>query len=983
LSTNLAQYTNFFAGALSRVRIHTGTLSEQDILNNYLADAQAYNAAGSTTWTGGSANWNATANWTNDTVGTSGKAVQILSGSVSVTNSVAPGLLEELDIINGTVELTESGSRIDTKTPFILGRDSENTATLNLERGTIAVSSSRGPAFIDMGFNGAESTLSLGGMDTMATLSASRIQAFADGTADIQIRSGALLELDGVQSDTLTNTSMSVAGGTLRNRSGSTMGYLHNIPQVKISTGGVIFDAVAGSTMAVASSLLHDDSDPAGGGLRKTGSGTLVLSSTNTYAGDTSVEAGVLALSPRLLDGLVYQLDSSSNALSTLQMDAASNVVSWADANDSGILFTTNKTEISPVYDSTLFGGRGGLRFTRDSTICRLAANRETRVQSVFAVISTTSGNNNGGLWGSSENDYGIRVYPSYIEYAGNANDFASTGWMYMNGISGKALTIGQPIVMTAISGSARNWTTAIGDYWGNTTHRRVYKGDIAEILVYDRRLDDHERQEVEAYLMAKWLGTVPAPQFSSTLLPENTAMSIQSGASVELGGTSAQLSSLSGVGSIGNKGSALSTLKVGGLDASSIYTGSITGNVALTKIGNGQIELAGMNTYEGATTVEAGTLRLITGIYSVTGLVYRLDASLTNTINTLIDGSNVTSWADAEGSEFSFHQTASTNCPVYDATLFSGRGGIRFGIGGRKRMVAASTTKAQTVFAVNMLRDMSNVDNCGLWGESGADHNGIRIGSGNGWRFPGDGNDFHQISAGGSFYINGVISNNIAIVGAPYLLTSVSGSQKNFKAAIGDYWFSASYTQRYYRGEVAEILVYDRQLTDLERKTVETALMAKWFPENDGPIIPESAAVSVATGATLDLSGGTVTIASLAGSGMVSNGTLTVTGNISPEGTLKFTATPTLTGTLMLDILADGSCDSLAVNGPIDVSGLDLVLNLPETVPTVGSYTLVSASGDVTGTFASATTEGPWTLVYNPSSIQLIYASGTLIMVR
>jgi hypothetical protein len=181
----------------------------------------------------------------------------------------------------------------------------------------------------------------------------------------------------------------------------------------------------------------------------------------------------------------------------------------------------------------------------------------------------------------------------------------------------------------------------------------------------------------------------------------------------------------------------------------------------------------------------------------------------------------------------------------------------------------------------------------------------------------------------------------------------------------------------------VAEILVYDRQLTDLERKTVETALMAKWFPENDGPIIPESAAVSVATGATLDLSGGTVTIASLAGSGMVSNGTLTVTGNISPEGTLKFTATPTLTGTLMLDILADGSCDSLAVNGPIDVSGLDLVLNLPETVPTVGSYTLVSASGDVTGTFASATTEGPWTLVYNPSSIQLIYASGTLIMVR
>jgi autotransporter-associated beta strand protein len=409
---------------------------------------------------------------------------------------------------------------------------------------------------------------------------------------------------------------------------------------------------------------------------------------------------------------------------------------------------------------------------------------------------------------------------------------------------------------------------------------------------------------------------------------------------------------------------------------------GSITGNVAVTKIGNGLISFAGQSSYTGTTTVEAGTLRLIAGTGSVTGLVYRLDASQTNTFTTLADGSNVTSWADAEGSGFTFDQAISTNCPVYDATLFGGRGGIRFGVGSSKRMVGSSVTNAQTVFAVNIIRDTSN-DNGGFWGRNSED-SGLRIG-GTTWYYPGNDNDFHNAAAGGIVYMNGIISNAVATVGQPHLVTSVRGSPwTNFEPAIGNYWGSPSWPGRYYRGDVAEILVYDRQLTDEERQTVELSLMAKWFPAvGSGSILPPSAGVSIAAGATLDLSDGTVTIASLAGGGTVSNGALTVTGDVSPEGTLTFAETPTLTGTLTLDILANGSCDSLAVNGPIDVSALDLNLNLPETAPSVGSYTLVSATGNVTGAFESASVPSPWTLVYEPSAIRLVYASGTLILLR
>jgi autotransporter-associated beta strand protein len=980
LKYGTADYTNFFAGALSRVRIHTGTLSEQDVLNNYLVDARAYNEANSAVWTGGDGNWNETANWTNGTVGGSGQAVRILSGSVGVTNNVSPSVLSALDIVSGTVGLSESASRLDTKTPFVLGRGKGSSAVLNLDRGSMSVSSSAGPAIMELGVSGAESVFSVGGP---AALYASRVRVFEGGSGDIQAKGGAFLELDGVVSDTPTNVSMSVAGATLRNKTGSTMGYLYNVPEVKISTGGVAFEAVAGSKMSVASSLLHDDSGPAaGGGLRKIGSGTLVLSSTNTYAGETSVEAGTLALSPRLLDGLVYRLDASTNALSTLQLDGTSNVVAWADANGSGFLFTTNKTEICPVYDAALFGGRGGLRFSRNTTICRLVANRTCLAQTVFAVISPASGNSLGGLWGQSEQDYGIRANASSLQYAGNANDFSSTGWMYRNGILGNAFTLGQPVVFTAISGVSRNWVTAIGDYWGNTTHRRVFKGDIAEILVYDRRLDDREHQEVEAYLMAKWLGTGEMPSFSSSLLPDDTAMSIRSGASVELGGTSVQLSTLTGVGSIGNRCSTQSSLAVGGLDAGGIYAGAITGNVAFTKIGGGRVILAGPNTYTGLTTVESGTLMLATGGTSVTGLVYRLDASQTNTLTTLADGSNVTVWADAEGSGFTFATTNDLNCPVYDRTLFNGRGGLRFGLSGsRGRMIGSAVTNAQTVFAVNMIRDTSN-DNGGFWGRDGED-SGLRIG-GTTWYYPGNNNDFHNAAAGGIVFMNGVISNAVATVGQPHLVTSVRGSPwTSFKPAIGDYWASSQWINRFYRGEVAEILVYDRRLTELERQTVEAALMAKWFPATSGSVLPQTASVSVAAGATLDLAGGAVTLEALSGGGLVTNGQLTVTGAVAPAGTLTIEGSPTLTGTFVADIPTEGTGDCLAVTGSLDLSGLALAPNLPVTRPSTTSYTVITAAGGITGTFESVSLSGPWSVRYSPTSVRLVYFRGTLIQIR
>lgn len=981
---NTTQYTNFFSGALSRVRIHTGLLSDQDVLNNYLVDALSYNSAASTVWTGGSGNWNDPAYWTNGIVGASSKAVRILSGTVAVTNSVAPSSLSSLDLVSGTVSFADNNARLDTKTPFVVGRSPGNSGALNLSYGSLTVSSAAGPAIVNLGMDGATSSLSLGGASGSVAVNASQVRAFAGaGSAAIQVNTNGILELDALVAEVPTNApSITVSGGTLRSRAGlPSMGYSYNVPQVKVSTGGAVFDWVAGSTQSVSAALAHDGAGAfKDGGLRKVGAGMLILSGTNSYTGDTSVEAGTLSLASRLTDGLVYRLDASSNALSTLQFADGSNVVSWADANGSGLLFATNKAEKCPVYDAALFNGRGGLRFNRDEDISRrLTASRISRAQSVFVVMNPASNNSLGGLWGLADGDYGLRLTSTAVQFCGNGNDFASSGWVYTNGAAGSSFTVGQPLVLTAISGSAQTWSVAIGSY---SQYRRHFRGDLAEVLVYDRKLDDLERQTVERYLMAKWLGTVSAPQIASPVLPSNTVLNVRSGAAVELGGISAQLSALKGTGSVGNRNPIRSVLTVGGLDADSFYTGAITGNVALTKIGSGSVVLAGPSTYTGFTKIDAGTLRLATGVPSVTGLVYRLDASRTNTFTTLADGSNVTVWADAAGSGFTFATTEDSHCPVYDRTLFNGRGGLRFGLGSRKRMVGSALTNAQTVFAVNILRDGSN-DNGGLWGRNLEDK-GLRLG-GTAWYYPGNGDDFHNAGAGGIVYLNGVISNTTTSVGQPHLVTSVSGSPwSNFTPAIGDYWFSPTYTTRYFRGEVAEILVYDRKLTENERQSVEIGLMAKWFPPvGNGAIIPQSADVSVAASAMLDLGGGAVSVASLSGGGTVSNGSLTATGLIAPSGTLRLPGAPSLTGTLTLGVAANGTCDSLAVAGALDVSQLALVLNLPGTKPSVTSYTLVSAAGGITGTFESVAVARPWALVYGPTSIRLVYFSGTLIAIQ
>ncbi|MGA2498363.1 MAG: autotransporter-associated beta strand repeat-containing protein, partial [Tepidisphaeraceae bacterium] len=93
--------------------------------------------------------------------------------------------------------------------------------------------------------------------------------------------------------------------------------------------------------------------------------------------------------------------------------------------------------------------------------------------------------------------------------------------------------------------------------------------------------------------------------------LPSMTAVTLSTGATLDLNGNSQTIGSLAGTGgNLALGGLPATTLTVGNASNTS-FGGTITGSGSLVKTGSGALQLTGANTYTGPTTVNAGTLAL------------------------------------------------------------------------------------------------------------------------------------------------------------------------------------------------------------------------------------------------------------------------------------------------------------------------------------------------------------------------------------
>lgn len=138
--------------------------------------------------------------------------------------------------------------------------------------------------------------------------------------------------------------------------------------------------------------------------------------------------------------------------------------------------------------------------------------------------------------------------------------------------------------------------------------------------------------------------------------------------------------------------------------------------------------------------------------------------------------------------------------------------------------------------------------------------------------------------------------------------------------------------------------------------------------------------------GATLQLNTTAQTARELGGNGTVKDGTLAVTGTIQPGGrhaigTLTVNGTTLTSGTLVVDVAADGTSDCLAATGELDLTKLSLKLG-DANLNTDKVYTLATAA-EITGTFRGEELPNRWRTFVQPTKVTLSYANGTVLMIR
>ena len=141
-----------------------------------------------------------------------------------------------------------------------------------------------------------------------------------------------------------------------------------------------------------------------------------------------------------------------------------------------------------------------------------------------------------------------------------------------------------------------------------------------------------------------------------------------------------------------------------------------------------------------------------------------------------------------------------------------------------------------------------------------------------------------------------------------------------------------------------------------------------------------DSARVTLADGATLNLAGRPLTLASLSGSGTVKGGLLTAEihpGGAGTIGTIAVAEGAGLAGTVHLDATAGGVCDRLVFAGALDATGLTLVCEEDAVLQGAASYLVASfAPNAFTGPFAGAVLPKGWRVHVNA-------AAGTVRLAR
>ena len=423
----------------------------------------------------------------------------------------------------------------------------------------------------------------------------------------------------------------------------------------------------------------------------------------------------------------------------------------------------------------------------------------------------------------------------------------------------------------------------------------------LGELVAFERPLSEREKIATRNYLMKKWLGTADED--------------LQ-----ELPAAPATPDPL-----------AFNNLMVDGEETVDVATAKtvtrITGEGTLVKTGVGTLTVDDWSALSGSIVLAGGTLTLnkasptSQGALVTDGLLFHVDAAQGVSTVTNVDGTiSVTSWQSASDPSWTAAPKTGWKSPSYcSADELNGGRAVDMAQGVNQGLVFKKDGEMTLLEGVRSA----------IWFIGSQNGGGFLLGGGQGKT--GNNEYSYAFHRGGNVGLGAANAGDVLLNTAHACASAVNAAwRKNGTnvrpgsvglsggwdilsmnvtndndAAINVYGFAfdgrvlagfTSFNGRIGSQRLAEVALYDRQLSDSEIVSMETYLKAKWcLGWQAAPAT--NLAVEIAAGATLDCSAGAQVVGSLSGAG-------TVSGDISSIGLVAdgtAVAWPTVTGTFTM----------------------------------------------------------------------------------
>ena len=614
-------------------------------------------------------------------------------------------------------------------------------------------------------------------------------------------------------------------------------------------------------------------------------------SSSHAWTTEAAGVAGIV-FTPDMLTGLAVWLDASQLGLA----DGAS-VAVWSDlsgANNHGNVVAGSFAP--PTLKANVLRGLPVVRFVTQGGKVRGTCPTVTTNLTVVYLVRR---------WGPTAGRAFTVTYPGSASYNFLVGYHTSSAdWMYDNG------NVNPPLGWV---GDQQNPPTAWRLYGADATSTPVYKSrffidgvqtgvdwgggqgmggtynlsgyadteetmdcDIAEFILYDRKLTDVERIKVENYMREKWFGP-PAKEGSATA-DHTWALNANGRRDPKSSGIAIYVETPAAIGKFPAKATGVVTYHetltaaVGKRTPKAATTTSwteataatgkripkatmaVTHTWALTAAGvkpivafksgsatvtytetlaaagkrapkaastatyTETLTLAGKRTPKASTTVTHQWTIDVKSDWTpdlLTGLKAWFDASQL----ALADGANVTLWPDLSGNSLDLTPIAAGR-PTYQTNELNGLGVIRFTGAAGEHLTTSNYRTFQHFFLVAKYQYATFDNYSGLLG---SDSDLILVGGGPGAV------DFYSYTQS-LYYKNGV---SLPTLSGPMGAWAHMGITKtagwiNFRLWIGS---DRGFADREWDGDVAEVIGYDRVLSDPERVQVENYLVQKWLP--------------------------------------------------------------------------------------------------------------------------------------------------------